>query len=162
MGSRGPQPKPAGKRQRRNHQPELSVVSVHEVPKPPKRLLKVTRERWVVYWESDIAKVAQPAHIPIIERLFIRYDERERAYRLVRKHGRLCKGSQGQDVQHPMLKYIDDCDKAILALEDRLGLSPRGMLQLGTTFADVLRSFEDRNRSLETDDDDKDPRLTVS
>lgn len=124
----------------------------------PKRLLAATRERWVTYWESDVARVAQPVHLPIIERLFIRYDERERAYRLVRREGRLCLGSQGQPVQHPMLKYIDDCDKEIRQIEDRLGLSPRAMLQMGTTFADLTKAFDDRNRSLEADDDE-DPRL---
>lgn len=158
MGVRGPQPKPAAKRQRRNRQPALAVVPEREIPKAPKRMLGVTRDRWVTYWESDVAKVSQPAHLPIIERLFIRYDERERAYRLVRKEGRLTIGSQGQPVQHPMLKYIDDCDKEIRQLEDRLGLSPRAMLQMGTTFQDMLKSFEDRNRSLEADDDE-DPRL---
>jgi P27 family predicted phage terminase small subunit len=161
LGSRGPQPKSAAKRQRRNRQPALAVVSVPEKPKPPKRLLKATRDRWATYWESDVAKVAQAAHLPIIERLFTYYDERERAYRLVRKEGRLCVGSQGQDVQHPMLKYMLDCDKEIKTLEDRLGLSPRGMLQMGTTFADMMKSFEDRNRALEADDDE-DPRLQIS
>lgn len=161
MGSRGPQPKPAAKRQRRNRKPELSVVPASENPKPPKRLLKTTRDRWVTYWESDLAKVAQPAHLPIIERLFIRYDERERAYRLVRTEGRLCRGSQGQPVQHPMLKYIDDCDKEIRALEDRLGLSPQAMLRMGTTFSDMMKSFDDRNRAFEVDEDE-DPRLQVS
>lgn len=158
MGSRGPQPKPAGKRQRRNRQPSLAVVPAHDIPKSPKRLLKVTRERWVVFWESDLANITNVVHMPAIERLFVRYDERERAFRLVQKHGRLGKGSQGQIVQHPMLKYIEDCDKAILALEDRFGLSHRAMLQLGNSFADYMRAVDKQNRDL-TADDDEDPRL---
>ncbi|MFQ5705540.1 MAG: P27 family phage terminase small subunit [Gemmatimonadales bacterium] len=153
-----PLPKPASRRQRRNRQAGLVVAERAEIPRPPRGMLKATRDRWAAYWNSDVSRVAQAAHLPLIERLFIRYDERDRVYRQMRKVGRLVKGSQGQPVRNPLLKYIDECDKQILMLEDRLGLSPRAMLQLGNTFADAVKSLDEVNRALETDDDE-DPRL---
>ena len=158
MGARGPQPKAIG-RQRRNRAVELVVSSRLDPPAVPRGLLKVTRERWERYWESDIAKVAQQADFPAIERLFQLYDERDRAYRQVRRDGRVSKGSTGQPVEHPLLKYMDTCHKEIRALEDRLGIMARGRLQLGASFMDAMRSLDDLNRSLEADDD-KDPRLS--
>lgn len=135
----------------------------------PAGLLKVTSARWDVYWNSELARATREAHIPIVERLFFRYDERERAYRTVRKQGRVTKGSQGQIVVHPLLKYIDACDAEIRQLEDRLGLSPRGMAQLGSNFAAVKKSLDDVNSSLEKDDDatdddsdGEDPRLQIA
>lgn len=112
-----------------------------------------------------MAQATREAHIPIVERLFQRYDERERAYRTVRKQGRVATGSQGQVVAHPLLKYIDSCDAEIRQLEDRLGLSPRGMAQLGNHFAQAQRSLDDLNSTLETDipdDDDSDPRIQAA
>lgn len=105
--------------------------------------------------------------MPVITRLFTRYDERERAYRAVRKQGRVTTGSQGQVVAHPLLKYIDACDAEIRQLEDRLGLSPRGMAQLGANFAAAQKTLDDLNKSLDdTDVDgnghDDDPRLAIA
>jgi P27 family predicted phage terminase small subunit len=136
------------------------------MPKPPDGMLAKTRDRWKVYWLSEIARATREAHIPIVERLFMRYDERERAYRSVRKQGRVTKGSMGQLVPHPLLKYIDACDSEIRQLEDRLGLSPRGMAQLGSTFASAEKNLNDLNRSLEEDEDDNnvsdaDPRVQI-
>jgi P27 family predicted phage terminase small subunit len=128
-------------------------------PQPPSGLLKVTKQRWQTYWGSELARATREAHLPMVERLFQRYDERERAYRTVRKDGRVTIGSTGQMVAHPLLRYIDNCDSEIRQLEDRLGLSPRGMAQLGSSFATAARSLDDLNHALETDDDDSDPRV---
>lgn len=122
------------------------------------------RDRWLAYWQSELAQAARAVHVPIVERLFLRYDERERAYRTMRKQGRVTKGSQGQLVAHPLLKYIDACDAEIRQLEDRLGLSPRSMAALGSGFAKAQKSLDDLNSDMENDtqdDSDTDPRLAV-
>ena len=164
----GHRPVPKSPDRRQGHHPVRTLALAPTMPTPsaPKGLLKEVREQWAVYWASDVARAAQPTHLPIVKRLFTRYDERERAYRTVRKEGRLTEGSTGQPVKHPLLKYIDDCDAEIRQLEDRLGLSPRSMAQLGANFAQAQKSLDDLNRTLESDDDDRtddaDPRLEVA
>ena len=168
--SRGPIPKPTARRQRRNRErprlevhtgtvadiePQSKLPAVRsEMPPYPKSILKVTKQRWATYWNSDIAIVATAVDLPMVERLHRRYDERERAFREVRKAGRLAVGSQGQQVLHPLLKYIDQCEQEIRALEDRLGLSPHARLRMGATLAGAKRTLDDANRNLEVDHDD--------
>lgn len=162
MGNR-PIPKSDDRRIRRNAR---SVMALREVstPEVPKGFLKATQEQWRIFWESELAGATRDAHHPMITRLFKLYDERERAYRTVRRDGRVTTGSQGQIVPHPMLKYIAQCDAEARQLEDRVGLSPRGMAALGSAFAGAQKSLDDLNRSMEvdeSDDDDTDPRIEV-
>lgn len=84
--------------------------------------------------------------------------------RTVRRAGRVTKGSQGQLVLHPLLKYIDQCEAAIRQDEDRLGLNPRAMAQLGASFASAQKSLDELNSDMETDDQDDgdgDPRVAI-
>ena len=168
---RGPLPKPTGRRQRRNRQPHLEVHTGNvpdirpplpavrsEMPPYPKSILKVTKERWAAYWQHEVSTVACVVDMPVIERLHRRYDERERSYREIRKIGRLTKGSQGQIILHPLLKYIDQCEQEIRQLEDRLGLSPAARLRMGAALAGAKRTLDDTNQSLQVDLED--PRQT--
>lgn len=158
--------KPTDRRQRRNHSPSLEIhtgsdlpVVQSEVPPYPTSLLKVTKLLWDTYWRSGVSDVAGEVDLPIVERLHRRYDERERACRAIRKKdvGRLTKGSQGQLILHPLLKYIDNCEAEIRQLEDRLGLSPNARLKMGATLAGAKRTLDEVNNSL-TDADQEDPR----
>ena len=167
----GPAPKSAGRRQRRNRQPQLEVHTgtIPDIQPPqlpavrsamppyPKSILKVTKEQWATYWQSEISVVACEVDLPVVERLHRRYDERERAYREVRKSGRLAVGSQGQKILHPLLKYIDQCEQEIRQLEDRLGLSPHARLKMGATLAGAKRTLEQVNAGLDGTEPD-DPR----
>lgn len=161
---KGRPPKPAEQRQGHRTRHALVLRVAAKVPRAPAGLLAQTRERWGVYWRSELASATREAHLPVVERLFYRYDERERAFRAVRKYGRVVRGSQGQPVANPLLRYIDACDAEIRQLEDRLGLSPRGMAQLGVNFANAQKSLDDLNRTMEPegdDDRDEDPRVQV-
>lgn len=164
-GLRGPISKPDHLRQRRNKRSPLVLRGERKIPDAPEGLLKIWERRWYSYWHSELAQAARESHLPMIERLFFRYDERERAYRTVRKKGRLVFGSQGQLVQNPLLKYIDACDNEIRQLEDRLGLSPKSMAALGSAFAGAQKSLDELNGSAEdddtSDDDNADPRISV-
>lgn len=169
MGFRGPVPKPGDRRQRRNRGAVVVLGDTlpGDVPAAPTGLLKSTVSKWETFWLSEIARATRAPHLPIVARLFTLYDERERAFRVVKRDGRLVAGSQGQPVLNPLLKYIATCDTEIRQLEDRLGLSPKGMAALGSAFAGVQKSLDDLNRSMdeaETNDDDAgtDPRLGVA
>lgn len=164
MGLRGPPPKPDDRRQRRNKRPALTVVhgiKPRRVPAPPvpDGLLVATRKLWTRYWAAPISRIVEASDEPAIVRLFRLYDERDRAYRGIRKRGRLVVGSQGQEVLNPLAKYIAQCDAEIRSLEDRFGLSAKARLQLGITFGEAQKTLEDLNRDLDVDDDDRDPRL---
>lgn len=156
-GSRGPLSKPDDRRQRRNKRPPLVLDGARtKAPSAPGYYLDITRKRWGAYWVSEFAQVVRVSQMPMIYRLFDRYDERERAMRVVRKQGRVVDGSQGQLVQHPLLKYIDSCDAAIVVLEDRLGLSPRGAAALGIGLAKAKKSLDEINAAMRADDDGSD------
>lgn len=164
MGLRGPIGKPDDRRQRRNRLTPLVLGGSSVTPTPPPGLLKVTKQRWETYWASDLAKATREAHLPMIERLFQLYDERDRWQRQVRKDGYLDHGSTGQTVPHALLKLIVTADSRILALEDRLGLSPKAMANLGASWASAQKSLDDVNREIvsgDEDDTEADPRLAV-
>ena len=112
--TRGPTPKSATRRQRRNRQPRLEVHSgVPDIQPPqlpairpkmppyPKSILKVTKERWATYWQSEIAIVATAVDLPVVERLHRRYDERERAFREVRSPVGWRSGRRGRRFSTP-------------------------------------------------------------
>lgn len=168
-GSRGPVSKPDGRRQRRNKRSPFVIAKGMKKPKHPDAdLLKETLKKWDAFWASDIAKTMREEHLPMIQRLFTRYDERERAVRIVRKDGRLTRGSQGQLVLHPLMRMIDTCESAILQLEDRLGISPRSRANAGGGEGQGAGSLDDVNRRLNSDDkepngdEDSDPRDAIA
>ena len=151
--------KPEGQRQGHRKPRHFELVKRADIPFPPTGLLKVTSERWVSVWKSAVAALWDDrADMAAIERLFRLYDERERAYRWLRKQ-RLTAGSKGQPRLSPLASYVDMLDKRIEALEDRLGLSPRGRLQLGTGLADLRGRLDALNAGLEVEAAE-DPRLT--
>lgn len=171
-----PPRKHPARRQRRNKKPKLTLDSSstrvgtkrnqrdrntrsstrESAPDPPDGLLKATRDKWIAYWDSEISNVVRAAHMPALERMFLLMDELERTIRAVRRRGRMAKGSQGQQVQSPLLKYMDSCSKEIRALEDRFGLTPSAMQKMGG-LGDLGRSLDDLNSDLERDADE-DPR----
>lgn len=158
-GSRGPISKPANRRQRRNKPTSPLILGEDgkraKAPKPSKHYLDDTVVKWKAFWASDLAKTMREIQLPMIVRLHDRYDERERALRVIRQDGRLTRGSQGQMVLHPLMKLIDSCEGAIRQDEDRLGISPRrGGAPSGGTAADG--SLDDVNRRLNGDHEEPD------
>jgi P27 family predicted phage terminase small subunit len=156
-------PKPTHIRQNRERR-DLGVIqggAELEVPEAPKGMLSVSKSSWLRFWESDLGQspaIKRDTDLSVIERLWGLYDERERAYREYKK-ARLVKGSQGQMVMNPMGRVWTQLDPSILALEDRIGLSPMARLKLGITFGQAHASLEEMNRRMNDDSDsEQDPR----
>lgn len=125
------------------------------VPSPPPGLLRITAQAWEDYWRSPVAAiVTSNTDLMALRRLFWFYDESERAMRAYRQQ-RLVPGSTRNLRLNPVLKAIDP--SAILALEDRFGLSPRSRLELGVILGDAARSLADLNAELDRDDDADEP-----
>lgn len=154
--------KPADRRQRRNAD-GLGVVEAAPVvvPPAPAGLLKTTRARWDELWGSPMAAALQlAADRSAIERLFVLYDELERATRMYRK-ARMVKGSMGQPVLNPAAKLMTQLGAEVRQLEDRFGLTPKARVNMGAPAAESqFGSLDDLVRAA-ADDDAGDPRLTV-
>lgn len=168
MAGRGPAPKDPERRQRRNAAKDLAVVAeaavgVPEPPAPPAGMLKVTRARWVDYWASPVAKLADPvSDLPALERLFRLYDDLERSNAAVKKSGHMVPGSQGQAVLNPLLRHIQATQAEVRQMEDRFGLSPRARLSLNLTLGEAAKSLADLNSEfMGGGEDDDDPRFDV-
>ena len=147
MGSRGPVPKAAERRQRRNR-PAGQLVALGERPAhlpAPRCLLAATRQAWEGFWGSEVAAaVDASSDMPAIVRLFTLLDERERALRIYRR-ARLVSGSQGQPVLSPAFKAIAVLDSEIRQLEDRFGLTPRARAALGLTIGQARITLDQLN-----------------
>lgn len=135
----------------------------YERPKPYSQWLKVTKERWDTYWDSDISQMTQSVDLPALERLFQYYDETERASRTLRKlgsKGLLSKGSTGQPKINPLIELMLKLEEKILKLENELGLTPLSRQRLGIAFGEASMSILDLQKFMESDwDDYDDPRL---
>lgn len=176
-----PTPKPEERRQRRNgkktatakkattaRRPRLTVVDAGDVaaaatkkrssgPAADTDWLASTKKQWTAFWKSPAAqKIEASLDLPAVERLFTLYDERARSLRDFRK-ARLVKGSQDQLVLNPLGRQINSLNTAILALEDRLGLSPMARLKLNISLGGDSGgnpgSLDELNESLNLDDD---------
>lgn len=167
--------KPASQRQRRNTSDvgELTSIDGGDPPPPCPRpakgsMLKATQEMWSEFWESPVADlVDRRSDLPALRRLFLLYDERERALRSYQAQ-RHSTGSTGQLIVNPFAKEVASLDGRISSLEDRFGLTPKARLDLGVSFGAAAKSLEDLARKVEdaqSDDDreaeEEDPRLTV-
>lgn len=168
MGTRGPAEKRTGRQRRKSTSKVVELqrkrgASAATFPPPENEWLVATKNRWAMFWQSDLAQLVIPETDDVaLRRLFELYDERERTNTVVKNEGRLTTGSQGQLVLHPLLKYLAELDKEIRALEDRFGCTPMARLRVGAKFGEVAKSLEDLNRGFDNDDEEEageeDPR----
>lgn len=139
------------------------VSTLTDNPDPPRGLLAASRRSWETYWRSPLSSIVQEVHLPQLSRLWQLRDERERAYRVLRRE-RIVKGSMGQPRRSPLYDVIGALDSAIYQLEREYGLGPKAWVGLGLTLGEAARSLADLNDDLERDaeaeeDERPDPRL---
>lgn len=168
MAGRGRTRKDPAVRVRRDHVPHslesvaaaagTDLKPIVEHPEPPDGLLEVTRDRWDSFWTSPVAVlVDHTSDLPALQRLFELYDDADR-YRLHIREAAMVQGSKGQMVRNPFVKDLKDTQTAILALEDRFGLSPRARLGLNLSLVGAAKTLSDLNEDFGADGDD-DPRF---
>lgn len=169
MAGRGPAPKDAAARQRRNAPRALELVAAVgaqvaalKAPPPPDGLLKRTVERWEAFWTSPVASlVDRTSDMPALERLFELYDDCARFRRSIRDNP-MIEGSQGQMVRNPFVKDLKDSQAEVRQLEDRFGLSPRARLGLNLTLGATAKTLADLNSDFAGGGgDDDDPRYDI-
>jgi len=160
MGNHGPLPKDPARRQRRNKpdRPDLHLSGTEdapvELPTLPAGVLSITRERWDRFWAGPLARLLG-CDVMEIERLFLIYDERERAYRRFQRK-RHVQGSGGQPVLAPSWKVMVDCDRTIDRMVDKLGMTAASRRRLGIVIEAPggERGEVDELNSIEPDDTD--------
>ena len=105
-----------------------------DAPKPPKGMLPVTRQAWVEYWDSPVARAADGVDLPVIIRLFQYRDELTRlskAWNKLEPAAMWPLSASGVPGHHPMRARMEKLEVSVLNLEDQLGLTPKARARLG-------------------------------
>lgn len=124
---------------------------------PPAGLLKVTRERWGVFWESPLAAAVLATDHVGLARWIRSVDEWERAMRAFRRR-RIVDGSTGQPVLNPLAAYIVSREAAIREAEEKYGMTPLARLKLGIAVGQARLTAAELNKALQQEEqDDGDP-----
>lgn len=143
-----PPRKPPARRQNRSTQDAevVELAPAPSVPEPDRGWLADTADQWHELWDSELAAYIRATDMPALRRLFSWRDElvrsrrKARTYRKEAEGAPLVPGSTGQMVANPLFALADKLDdralsieSKIVALEDRLALSPKARLALGLT-----------------------------
>ena len=138
----------------REHRIRPTVVDIgaykkRDIPKLKGRYLKITKEWWEDFWNSDIATaIDHKSDQSAVYRLATLIDERERVYKQAKKD-RLVVGSQGQVVLNPLYSAMLKLDAEIRQLEDRIGMNPKSRVSLGIQIGGLKKTLADLNADLE-------------
>lgn len=127
-------------------------------PDMPAGLGKPTQARWDAFWSTDLSRAIVSSDHPVIERLFIYYDEWERAMRGYRKE-RVVVGSTGQPTMSPLFKVAQSLEAQIEALERQLGIGAKNRADLGIATGNAALTIAELNRMTEESDDDSDETI---
>ena len=148
----GRPPKPIGTTQGHRKRRALALSGAQQrghVPRPPDGLLSSTRKYWRSYWQSDLAKAADPKlDLPRIVRWIRVLDEYERIDAIF-KQTRLVKGSTGQPALNPLAGYLVSLMAELRAAETELGLTPLARQRLGIAYGQARLTVQELNRRLD-------------
>lgn len=140
---------PADQRSPRTRSGDLQLVTSTapslNAPAHPTHWHRDTVNEWEQLFDSRLAQYLAPTDLPAVLRLFGMYDDRRRLEATAREHPYV-EGSQGQVVLNPAHGAISNLDGRILALEDRIGLSPKARLGLGIQLGEAAKSLDSLNR----------------
>lgn len=136
--------------QKQNHRGDrgLVVVDGGKLDGPPPadpKWMQGTCEAWDAYWSSQVAASVDGDETSVLRRLFDMRDRQARAW-IRYDEQPYVDGSKGQPVANPALADALALERAILALEDRMGLSPKARANLGIAFGQAALTAADLNR----------------
>ena len=144
-------PKPLDQREHRirPNVVDIGAYKKRDIPKLKGRYLKITKEWWEDFWNSDLATaIDHKSDQSAVYRLATLIDERERVYKQAKKD-RLVVGSQGQVVLNPLYSAMLKLDAEIRQLEDRIGMNPKSRVSLGIQIGGLKKTLADLNADLE-------------
>jgi hypothetical protein len=130
-----------------------------EAPSPSTSWLKATKDDWAAFFGSDRAAVLTGVTLPGLRRLFEMRDLQRRAWARYKRQPYV-DGSQGQPVANPGFDEATKLERAIVALEDRYGLSLKALANLGVALGQATLTAQELNTlaaaRVASDDDDPD------
>lgn len=112
------------------------------VPEPPDHLREVGRSYWSFVWRAGGHAYNASTDTPTVERYCSLQDRRASLLATLDAEGFTTVGSQGQVVAHPAARLLSDVETKLMALEDRLGLSPEARLRLGLAASNVRSALD--------------------
>ena len=146
--------------QRQNNRPDRAPLEVvvpvvaPPAPAPDRGWRKATKDAWVAYWASDVAAAAQDVDLPSLRRLFTMLDTQAQCWARYTAQPYV-DGSKGQPVSNPALDDALKLERAVVALEDRLGLSPKARANLAISIGQAQLTAADLNAMAKEDDADR-------
>lgn len=154
--------KPPDRRLRRNKPRLVERLPSPPPPDPQASWRRETKERWIAYWNDPVSRAASDADRALVDRYFSYLDEWERSLRAYRRR-RFVPGSNEQPVLNPLGRFALELEAKLLAIEDRLGVSPLARSKLGLALGEARKSLAGLNSNLEREmaehADEVDPRL---
>ena len=163
MGARGPLPKPASERIRRNspvsaHAPE--ELQVAKIPRARSTWPKTVQGEWRAFWKQDVGRLITDSSLPALFRLFDLKSERAEIAGLI-GGAFLVQGERGGQSVHPLIRPLRQIDNEIRQCEDRFGLTPVARLRLGVQVVQARSAVADELRRAEPEVqvDRRDPRV---
>ena len=161
--SKGPLPKVAGQRQRRNKRPTVKMVPTEDgTPAPRLKWLKQTKDAWADYWASPVSDIVHRlTDGPSIVRYFSLADMRERAYRSYESKP-FVDGAAGQKVVNPQAALMMRMDQEMRMMGQEMGMSAPSRLRLGIDL-EAEKKGDDLNSEWKASDVDEktDPRIKM-
>jgi P27 family predicted phage terminase small subunit len=98
--------------------------SVDQIPNAPAHLGAAGTRRWDEVWSVADKWLVPTLDVSLLVRYCEAHDDRAAYKAIVKKDGRISRGSTGQPKVHPAIEQIDRIDSALLRMEDALGFHP--------------------------------------
>lgn len=142
--------------QRQNNRPDRAPLEVvapvvaPPVPAATRGWAKVTKDAWKTYWASEVSAAAQDVDLPGLRRLFTMLDVQAACWARYEAQPYV-DGSKGQPVSNPALDDALKLERAVVALEDRLGLSPKARANLAISIGQAQLTAADLNQMAKED-----------
>ncbi len=134
-------------------QRDLVVIAggLNATPEPDAKWLVGTKREWAAFFASDQAASLDGATLPGVVRMFAMRDLQSRAWARYKKQPYV-DGSQGQPVANPAFDEAMKLERAIVALEDRYGVSLKALANLGVAVGQAQITAAELNRMANTND----------
>lgn len=152
----GPPPKREG-RQRRNKSglaevvqlPGTAPVERTDIPPAAEHWSGEVKEAWLLAWESGLGAYWLDTDLGIVTRCFDLRNQIAVYEAAAHEEGAVVSGSAGQLAIHPLIREADTLRDDLLAVEDRIGMSPMARLKLGVQLGEAAGSLDKLNDLLE-------------
>lgn len=120
-----------------------------KVPTAPQGLTREAKAIWRDFWRSPLSQAVEyGSDGPALRRWIWCVSERDRVLEEVGRDTTV-RGSMGQNVLNPLLKYEERLTREIVAYEDRFGMTTLARMRLGIAFGQAADSLAGMRQRLD-------------